>query len=360
MTATEQTTPQARVLVVDDEDSFREALARFLEKSGFAVTEAASGMQALTELKRERFELILLDLRMPGMSGSDVVSEALDIDPDLAILMLSGASDATSAAICMQRGAFDYLTKPIELSNLRNAIDRALRRRDTFIQNREISSWLKEELAARTKELERERQKLQQITIATLEALINALEAKDPYVIGHSARVAALSATIAHELELSDDQIEMVRTGARLHDIGKIGIRESVLTKQGPLTPEEYDHVKDHVTIGYQILAPLTHLGPIISYVRSHHEHWDGNGYPDGLSGESIPVGARIICAAEIFDALTTTRPYQEKLQPEAACERMRLLAGNVLDPDVMDALSAAVERRKTLVFLSDEQNGFH
>jgi putative nucleotidyltransferase with HDIG domain len=342
--------------VVDDEPSLRNALDRFLSKRGFQVATATTGPEALDHLRNGGgAALMLLDVRMPGMSGLDVVPEALEIDPDLAILMLSGMADATSAAICMQRGAFDYLTKPIEMNDLATAIDRGLKRRDTLIQSRELSQWLKQEVAERTRELQQERLKLQRLSVATLEALIAALEAKDSYLSGHSARVAAMSATIATHLGLSDDDVEHVRVAARLHDLGKIGIRESVLNKQGALTPEEYDHVKEHVVIGSQILRPLTHLGSVVDFVRGHHEHFDGSGYPDGLKEDQIPLGARIICAAEIYDALTTSRPYQPTLTPEEATERMRTLSGKVVDPAVMEALTTAVKRRQTLVFLDEE-----
>src|SRR5438874_48612 len=167
------------------------------------------------------------------------------------------------------------------------------------------------------------------------EALVNALEAKDPYMRGHSARVADLSATIAHQLGLSDEQLEWVRVAGRLHDLGKIGTREAVLNKQGALTPEEFEHVKQHVLIGSQILAPLSHLGDIITAVRGHHERWDGTGYPDGLRGEEIPLAARIIGAAEVYDALSTSRAYQEKMTPDQAVQRMGDLSGTVLDPTV-------------------------
>lgn len=344
-----------RVLVVDDEEPLRNALGQYLRRRGFQVHAEASGDAALAYLREHGAELMLLDIRMPGTSGIDVVPEALDLDPDVAIVMLSAVADATSAAICMQRGALDYLTKPIELTDLGAAVDRALRQRDTRIQSRDISTWLKEEVSRRTEELQQERHKLQALSIATLEALINALEAKNEFLSGHSARIAAFSASIAHQMGLPDDEVELVRTAGRLHDLGKIGIRESVLDKHGPLTADEFEHVKKHVDIGSQILAPLTHLGPVVEYVRLHHEHWDGSGYPEGLSGEAIPMGARIIGAAEVYDALTTSRPYQERLTPDEAVERMRTLAGKVIDPAVMDALAASVARRQTLVFLLDD-----
>ncbi len=344
------------VLIVDDEALLREALARYLRQRGFDASAADSGRAALDHLQKTNVSLLLLDIEMPGMSGIDVVSEALDIDPDLAIVMLSALTDATSAARCMQRGAMDYLTKPIELTELNSAVNRALRRRDTLIQSRGITNWLQNEVRRRGEETQRERRKQEQINLATLEALVNALEAKNPYLGGHSARIAALSATIAHELGLTDDEIEHVRMAARLHDLGMIGIREEVLNKQGGLTEQEYEHVKQHVVIGWQILAPLTHLGPVLGFVRSHHERWDGKGYPDGLAGKEIPLGARILCAAEVYDALTTTRPYQHSLPPEEAAERMRSLAGTVLDPNVVDALEDAVARRRTLTFLDEDQ----
>lgn len=350
----------ATVLVVDDEDAIRSALARFLATRGYRALTAATGVDALAQLKTNDVALMLLDIRMPGMSGMDVVPEALRLDPDLAIMMLSAVVDATSAAICMQRGAMDYLTKPIELSSLADAVERALRRRGTLLQERQISRWLKDQLEYRAKELEQERRKLEQLSVATLEALITALEAKDRFLSGHSARVAAFAATVAHEFGLPDEEVEQVRTAGRLHDLGKIGVRESVLNKEGPLTPEEFDHVKGHVVVGSQILAPLIHLGPIVALVRAHHEHWDGSGYPDGIRGDQIPLGARILCAAEVYDALTTARPYQPTMTPEQAVGRMRRLGGSVLDPSVLKALAAAVSRRQALVFLDQDAGTAH
>lgn len=343
------------VLVVEDEPTVRDALTRFLRTQGFDVHTAADGGAALEHLRGNEVSLMLLDIRMPGMSGIDVVPEALDVDPDLAIIMLTGMTDATSAATCMQRGAMDYLTKPIELTELSIAVHRCLRRRDTIMQGRRITTWLHEEVERRGEELEYERQKQEQMTVATLEALVNALEAKSPYLGGHSSRVAALSATIAHQLGLTDDEVERVRIAGRLHDLGVIGIREEILNKAGKLSPEEYDHIKQHVVIGSRILAPLTHLGPVADFVRGHHERWDGGGYPDGLAGERIPLGARIIGAGEVYDALTTSRPYREKLSPDDAATRMGELSGKALDPEVVEALAMAVSRRQTLAFLDED-----
>jgi len=342
------------VLVVDDEEPIRNALKKYLTQQGYEVTTAGSGDEAIKVLRRQKIGCMLLDVRMPGRSGIDLVPQIMELEPSIAILMLTAVNDATTAALCMQRGAMDYLTKPIDLSDLSRAILRAIRRRDSLLEQQHLSQWLKEEVATRTAELRREREKLERLSVATLEALVNALEAKDAFIRGHSTRVADLGAMIAAEMGLTDERVEAVRMAGRLHDIGKIGVREEILSKQGPLTSDEYEQVKQHVVVGSQILAPLTHLGEIIGFVRSHHERWDGQGYPDKLKGETIPAGARILGAAEIYDALTTARPYQEKMPPDAAVERMRDLSGNALDPAVFAALEAAVKRRQTLVFLDD------
>jgi len=343
-----------QILVVDDEEPIRNALKKFLTQQQYEVYAAGSGDEALQQLRRHRIALMLCDIRMPGTSGVDLVPQAIEIEPELAILMLTAVNDATSAALCMQRGAMDYLTKPIELADLGRAVQRALKRREMLLEHRQLNQWLKEEVSTRTAELQRERMKLERLSVATLEALVNALEAKDPYMRGHSARVADLSATVAHELGMQEEEVEHVRVAGRLHDIGKIGTRESVLNKQGALTPDEFEHVKQHVIIGSQILAPLSHLGDIIPAVRHHHERWDGTGYPDGLRGEEIPMGARIIGAAEVFDALSTSRAYQEKMSAEKAVERAADLSGTVLDPKVYEALVSVVAGPRTLEFLDE------
>ncbi|HEU4800425.1 MAG TPA: HD domain-containing phosphohydrolase [Gemmatimonadales bacterium] len=345
------------ILVVDDEDAIRSALKRYLTGRGYEVVTAATGAEALEALERRKITGMLLDVMLPDASGIDLVPQVMQLEPAIALLILTAVNDATAAALCMQRGATDYLTKPIDLEVLDRALQRALDRRHTRLEDQEINRWLKEEVAVKAAEVRLERANLERISVATLEALVNALEAKDPYLRGHSARVADMAATIAAEMGFTDEDIERVRTAGRLHDIGKIGIREEILNKQGPLTDEEFEHVQQHVVVGSQILAPLLHLKNVIQFVRSHHERWDGEGYPDRLSGDAIPFGARIIGAVEIYDALTTSRPYQEKMPPAMAVERMRDLMGTVLDPAVHQALETVVLHRPTLTFL-DEAKG--
>ena len=344
------------LLVVDDEEAIRNAFRKYLVQQGYEVAVAGTGEEALEILQRQKITGILLDVNLPGTNGVDLVPRMIELEPTVAVLMLTAVNDATSAALCMQRGALDYLLKPIDLSHLGRSIRRALDRRHSLLEGEQLTQWLKEEVAIRVAERRLEQATQERISVATLEALVNALEAKDPYLRGHSARVADLSASVAAHLDRPDEEVEAIRTAGRLHDIGKIGIREEILNKQGPLSDEEYEHIKQHVLVGSQILAPLVHLKDVITFVRSHHERWDGFGYPDRLAGEAIPLGARIIGTVEIYDALTTARPYQEKMDPDMAVDRMRDLIGTALDPAIHEALEAVVSRRQALVFLDDAQ----
>ncbi len=354
MTTESRSEKTERVLVVIADEKPRAKIRKFLEEKGYQVASTADSTDALSLLYEHDPGIALIDIELPEGKGTNLVTDVLQADPDLAVVVITDMDDATSAAICLQRGALDYLTKPVDLDRVLESVECAARHRSTELQTQEISAWLKQELVERTRELDRQRQKLEQVSIATLHALLNALEAKYPDFVGHSVRVADLSATIAAELGLSDDEIEAVRAAGRLHDIGRIGIRDSVLSKRGPLTPTEQNHVREQVVIGFQILSPLEHLGPVREYVKSHHEHWDGSGYPEGLKGEQIPLGARILCAAEIYDAITSPRPYQGALSPERAMELMCRMAGETLDRRVVDALSEAVKRHKTLVYVED------
>ncbi len=344
--------PMRRVLVVDDEESIRRAIGKFLKTRGFEVVTAESGDEALMQLGQQGFVLMLCDIRMPGLSGVDVVPRALQLDSELAIMMLTAVNDAPTATESLSQGAMDYLMKPVELADLEVAIERALHKRALLIEQRRVERMIREEVAQRTEELEREKEALRNLTVSVAETLINAMEVKDVYLRGHSQRVAELAASIADELGMTPDAVEQVRLAGRLHDVGKIGTREAVLNKPGALTPEEFDHVKEHVRIGMEILAPLKHLGEALTFVQDHHEHWDGSGYPRRLNAERISVGGRILAAADAFDALTSKRAYREPMEQQETIEFLQAHVGRLLDPEVYAALRRVVSRRKTLTFI--------
>jgi putative two-component system response regulator len=335
-----------RILIVDDEETIRLALRKFLRSRGYEVEIAGSGDQALQLLDKDSFALMLCDVRMPGMTGVQIVPLARERDQDLAIIMLTAVNDAATATEVLSSGATDYLMKPVELADLQQAVDRALEKRLELIEMRRLDMLIREEVALRTAELEQEKEALRLMSVSIAETLINAMEAKDVYLRGHSQRVAELAGQIAEEMELDETVCEDLKVAGRLHDVGKIGIREAILNKPDRLTSEEFEHVKRHVQIGLDILAPLFHLKTPLNYVEHHHERWDGAGYPRGLSGENIPLGARILCAADTFDALTSKRAYRAPMMPMAALEHLEVDIGKQFDPRVYDALLRVITRR--------------
>lgn len=344
--------PDRRILLVDDEDTIRLVLGRHLRARGYDVETASSAAEALTILESQRFALALLDVRMPGMSGLDLVPRARELDPSMAVVMLTAVNDANTATDALTHGALDYLMKPLELSALEAAVERALHKQELLRHQRFVERTIREEVVTRTAELEREQTRLRELTVRVAETLINAMEAKDIYLRGHSQRVAELSASMAEALSLPADVVEQVRLAGRLHDVGKIGIREAVLNKPGALTPEEFAHVKDHVRIGMEILAPLSHLKEVLTFVHHHHEHWDGSGYPQGLRGEEISLGGRILAAADAFDALTSQRAYREPISGDDTVAYLKAHVGRLLDPAVYEALTVSVRKRRTLTFI--------
>ena len=346
-----------RILVVDDEATVRETLETHLTHRGYEVLTVGAGEEALGILARQKISCMVADARLFGTPNGELLSRSLERDPNLAILVSSTTVDVEEAVRYLQYGAMDYLRKPIDLAMLEAALQRALRRRAELMRDRGVARILKEEVVNVGAELARERAKVKGLAVATLEALVAVVEARDPWFSGHSLRVAELAASIAAETGRTDEEVERVREAGLLHDIGMIAVPEGLLSKQGSLTPAEFEEVKRHTVVGSQILAPLPHLSGVSSFVRGHHERWDGKGYPDGLAGEAIPWGARLIASAEIYDALATARPYREQLAPELAVERMRALIGSVLAPEVHRALTAVVESGAALVFVSDERS---
>lgn len=346
--------PKLRVLVVDDEETIRLALSRYLRSQGYTVEVADSGTAAIGRLEHERFSVMVCDVRMPDMTGLDVVPHARRLDGDLAILMLTAVNDAGTATDALSHGAMDYLVKPVELAQLQDAVVRAAHRRQLEIERRRVEEHIREEVELRTVELEREKSALRDLTIGVAEALINAMEAKDVYLRGHSRRVADQAASIADELGLDADEVEDVRLAGRLHDVGKIGIREEILNKPGVLTMDEFEHVKQHVQFGMEILAPLKHIPVAMRYVHDHHEHFDGTGYPRGLSGDEISIGGRILAACDAFDALTSRRAFRDAMDADETIRYLGNEVGRLLDPRVYQALRAVVERGKTLTFIDD------
>ena len=348
-----------RVLVVDDEDSIRTALSKFLRVRGFEVTAAASGEEAIAAvLAGNRFALMLCDVRMPGMSGVELVSRALEVDPDMAVLMLTAVNDESTATKALAAGAMDYLMKPFDLNELEAHIERVLRGRALLVEQRSVERLIRDDVAARTDELMLERRAVQAMSVAVIDALITAQEAKDAFLCGHAQRVADLAASIASAMGLGDEMVEDLRLAGRVHDVGKIGIRESVLNKPGPLTAEEFDHVKESVRLSVEILSPLKHLSRILPYILDHQEHWVGSDYPRALAGPEIAIGGRILHIADAYDAMTSRRAFREPMSSQEALKVLSQHSGIQFDPEVFLAFKSVVQRRKSLVFIDTDSLG--
>jgi putative nucleotidyltransferase with HDIG domain len=324
---------------VDDEEAIRSAISKFLRARGYDALAVEGGAQALDLLQQQRFDALLCDVRMPGMTGIDVVPRALELRPDLAILMLTAVNDAPTATEALEHGAMDYLMKPVELADLARAVERALHKRDVEIQQHNIERLIREEVAVRTEELHGEKHALAEASISIVKALVNAHEAKNVFLRGHSQRVAAISVAIASMMRLANSEVEDVRLAGQLHDVGKIGVPEGLFGKPSPLTPEECALVREHVRIGVEILSSLTSLARVLPAIQDHHERYDGGGYPRQLSGEQISLGGRILAAADAYDALTSRRAYREPIPPEGSIALLAREVGGHLDPAVFEIL---------------------
>ena len=342
------------LLLVDDEEPIRRAIGRYLTTKGFTVETAGSGDEALDLITRNRFALMVTDIRMPGMSGQQLVEKVLETDPDIAIIMMSGVNDAETATDLLTKGVTDYLVKPVELPAMLAAVERGIEKRNLRIETRKMDRLIRDTVVNRTVELEKEKLMLRELTVQMAETLINAMEAKDQFLRGHSQRVADLAASIAEQLGHDEETVEKIRLAGRLHDVGVIGIREGVLNKPGPLTPEEYAHVKDHVRIGMEILAPLTHLGDVLTFIHDHHEHVDGTGYPRQLQQSQISLGGRILSVAVAYDALTSRRAFRESMSSADALATMSQHVDRRFDRPAYEALCKIKQHRKSLVFLDE------
>lgn len=327
-----------RCLVVDDEPRLRQVLIRLMESDGFVCSEAGSGVEALELMAHSSVVLVLTDLRMPRMDGVELLRQIRARYPDTAVVMITAVADVEVAVSCLAIGAMDYLTKPFHLEEVRARVMQALEKRRLVIDNRGYHERLEERVAVQARRLE-------ELFLASIQSLAQALEVKDRYTRGHSIRVSQYSSVIARSLGLDADTVRQVELGGHVHDIGKIGVREAVLNKSGPLTDEEYAHIMTHPVVGWNILAPLLGDTPLaLAIVRSHHERFDGRGIPDSLVGSAIPLEARIAAVADAFDAMTSVRPYRQGLSLERATIELNRCAGSQFDPDIVRAFLAAVE----------------
>jgi putative nucleotidyltransferase with HDIG domain len=329
--------PADRILIVDDEEPIRDFVSAMLCSADYACSQAASGMEALALLNSgEEFALMLSDLMMPGMDGTALLESSKERFPEMPVIMVTAVTDISVALGAIRNGAYDYLLKPFEREQLLATVRRALENRRLKLENRNYQTKLESLVAARTEMLRQALAELERSYDVTLEALGNALDLKDAETEGHSKRVTAYTIAIARAMGLGADQIRVIARGAFLHDIGKMAIPDIILRKPSALDEEEIRIMREHCYRGYQILKRIPFLNEAAEIVYAHQEKFDGSGYPRGLKGEDIPLGARIFSIADTLDAMTSDRPYRARLPLSAAREEILRWSGRQFDPAVV------------------------
>jgi putative nucleotidyltransferase with HDIG domain len=328
------------ILIATENDTLRHAIARALIVRSHEVRFLGAPADQSDQWGTERASCLVLEADLGSPRVAALLAEATSRQRGMPVLLVQSGGDAGGWAAAPVGGFRGYLRAPFDARVLVDQVERALRDAPP---------------AALVVPPTEETIQHQHLSEAALDALVHAMEAKDPHLPGHSIRVAELSASVAAKLGRFDWEVEEVRLAGRLHDLGMIAVHEGVLNKAGPLTPEEYDEIKQHPVLGHGILCGYPEMERVASYVRGHHERWDGTGYPDRLAGEAIPWGAQVLAAAETFDAMTSPRAYRAANSVTNALERMYAQSADFIDPEVMKVVARVVGRRETLSFIRDD-----
>jgi putative nucleotidyltransferase with HDIG domain len=334
----------ARVLAVDDEAAARKLLSIILGPPAFRCTTAGNGEEALAALQREPFDAVISDLQMPGISGMELLTQVRRRFPHVAFLVTTGVDDVDVGVQAMRWGADDYLVKPLQENVVIGSLERALHKQQLEIEVENYREHLEEMVAERTAQVQAALQKIECSYEDTLQALGAAIDLRDSETAGHSQRVCRYAQEMARALGLSYGELRTIARGAYLHDIGKLGIPDGILLKPGPLGPDEWKVMQEHVQIGFDLVKGISFLADAAEIILTHHERFDGSGYPGGLKGSEIPLGARIFSIADALDAITSDRPYRRASSFAYARERIRSLSGQHFDPRVVDVFLTVPE----------------
>jgi len=349
------------VLIVDDEPWISDVIADQLALEGFVPTAINDSSQAMDLLARDAFDLVILDIYMPAPDGLTLLKRIQAQYPLLPVLMLTAFSDAETATRAMRDGATDYIVKPHHGAQLALRVERALERGEMLRERARAQEYLEQRVAEQTQQLRRQSRQLasmlERMQIhyqATLRALEASLDVRDQSAPGHCRRVAKLAVQLAQEMDVTGDDLVALEHGARLHDIGKMGIPDNILMKPGPLTDPQWEMMRRHPVIGCEIVGHIDFLQSALPIIRHHHEHYDGSGYPDGLRGQEIPLLARIFSVVDAFDALTHNRPYNKVLKVQEALDRLQRDSAKLYDPEVIAAFAQMVHRRMAALSPAD------
>ena len=334
----------SRILIVDDEPYIRELIQRCLELEGYRCTTAPHAEAALDALGGGDFELLVSDIHMPGMSGMELLGIVRQRFPDIAVLMVTGVDDRKVGIQALRLGAFGYLIKPFDVNELAINVANALQRRQLVLLSQATQDRLEGEVRRRTSQI---RRREEEIALR----LVAAAEFRDTDTGTHVRRIGLYSAALAQMLGWSPAQVDDLRVAAMMHDIGKIGVPDSILLKPGPLLPDEFEIIKQHTVIGARILerSEIGLLEMAREIALSHHERWDGGGYPAGITGETIPEAARIVAVCDVYDALVHDRIYRRALPEHEVLELLQSQRGHHFDPRILDPFLAEVVVFRTI-----------
>jgi len=349
------TIKKGTILIVDDEKDIRKLLHQRLKGEGYRCKEAESAEQALDKMQAGSMDLVLLDIKMPGKSGMELLPEIREHHPDTAVIMVTVIHDIDTVIESIRHGAYDYVTKPFNLDVVDHSVKRAMEKRRLELELRDYQQYLERKVEEQAKEIHER-------FLGTMQSLAFALEANDSYTAGHSYRVCEIALAIGKKLALSEDELEDLRWGSLLHDIGKIAVAQSIVNKSSKLTAAEYEHVMTHPAVGASIMRLAVRNKGIIEIIEHHHAHYDGSGLHQKIKGKDISLLARIVAVADAYEAMTSARPFRAALSREEALAEIRWGISKQFDPLVANAfleMSAAdiTPEKKKILIADDEPN---
>jgi putative two-component system response regulator len=334
------------ILVVDDEEMIRDLISSALAQEEYICHQAANVDEAFILLGEQPIDLVISDIMMPGRSGVELLRDLKQVDPDIAVLMITGLSDMNTAMECVHLGADDYITKPFGINRVVLTVKNLVERRYLAIEKKNYQESLEFKVMEQTAQIRKTMNTLSSAYDNTLTALVKALDAREKEVGSHSERVMNFAAFLGEKRGIVGRELQELSKGALLHDIGKIGISDNILLKPGKLDDGEWIEMRKHPQIGYAILSEIDFLKTPAEIILSHHERFDGTGYPNQLKGEQIPIGARIFAVVDTLDAMTSDRPYRKALPFDQAVAEIIKHRSAQLDPDITDLFLSIPRKR--------------
>ncbi|MGD0779940.1 MAG: HD domain-containing phosphohydrolase [Dehalococcoidales bacterium] len=332
------TIPKESILLVDDEEAIRCILSKGLGMRGYVCDEAENGDQALAKLGKKPSDVVIMDINMPGKTGSEILPDITARFPETAVIMASGVTDTKVIAKCIQDGAQDYINKPFRFEQVLASINGTLDKRRVAL---EIQRYFQDF----GKKIIKNQSESRRLFLGAIQALVNTLEAKDSYTKGHSEAVAEMTVILGAKLKLNLKELDDLRWAGLLHDVGKIAVDPDILNKPSELTSSEYRHIMTHAIVGPNLVRPFVN-DKVVDIISHHHDHFDGSGLDQTINGKDIPLGARIIALTDAYHAMISDRPYRKALTKMDAIEEIRWYSGSQFDPTIANMMIYFIQQQ--------------